>query len=130
MVDSAPLPEANSLSDLAYCSVSDDRGFYRQQVELLHVCGQREWEGRTPNGRWMGMVRFRDAGITAVQEALEELEARPDFSNMQMSDLLNRLIETGQTITTIYTYGHWLDLNNLDDLERANAFAYGEGAHD
>ena len=40
-----------------------------------------------------------------------------------MPELLNALLERGLEIAVLYIHGHWLDVNNLEDLERAQIFA-------
>jgi phosphoenolpyruvate phosphomutase len=99
VVDSAPLPERGNRNDLAWCSA--------------------------PDGRWIGMLRARGEGAAWLLGALAELEARPDFARLGMPELLNHLVERGRAVAVQYVHGHWLDVNDLDDLERANAFAHG-----
>jgi phosphoenolpyruvate phosphomutase len=124
VVDSAPLPQhGGNVNDLAYCSVPDDRALYRTDVALERVSRERRWQGRAPDGRWIGMVRFRGRGCEAVREALAELARKSDFDALGMPDLLNTLVERQLRVRVLYIHGHWLDVNDLADLERANAFA-------
>ena len=125
VVDSAPLPEHGNRNDLAWCSAADDRALYRQPVALERVSRERTWRGRAPEGRWIGMLRARGDGAAWLVQALAELEARADFARLGMPDLLNHLVEQGRPVAVQYVHGHWLDVNDLDDLERANAFAHG-----
>ena len=39
-----------------------------------------------------------------------------------MPDLLNQLVEDDHAPQVQYVNGHWMDVNNLADLERAGAF--------
>jgi phosphoenolpyruvate phosphomutase len=124
VVDSAPLPRApEHVNDLAYCSTFDDRSLYGQEVLLEHVSNEPAWRGRTPCGRWVGMVRVVGEGRGYVLQALDELRRRPDFDRLGMPHLLNTLIASGRLIRVMYINGHWLDINNLFDLQRANEFA-------
>jgi phosphoenolpyruvate phosphomutase len=126
VVDSAALPERGNLNDLAYCSAPDDRAVYRQEVRLERVCREPRWNGRTPEGRWIGMARIRGEGREWLRESFERLRRRADFSRLGVPDLLNELIESGRGLGVVYVHGHWLDVNQLDDLERASEFAFGE----
>ena len=45
-----------------------------------------------------------------------------------MPDLINRLVENGHSPQVQYISGHWMDINNLDDLQRAGDFAHGQSA--
>ncbi len=125
VVDSAPLPERGNRNDLAWCSAPDDRAMYRQAVRLQRISRECGVLKRAPEGRWIGMMRARGAGAEWLREGLDALRARPDFTRLGTPDLLNHLVETGRPVSVLYVHGHWLDVNDLGDLERANAFAHG-----
>lgn len=146
VVDSAPDPEPR---DLAWCTAPDDRALFRQDVELVRVgpapdddlrgptaregdpAGPTAREGDPvppPHGRWIGMLRVRGAGRDWIMEALEGLRPRPDFCRLGMPELLNRLVEAGRPVKVQYVHGHWLDVNDLEDLRRAADFAHGRNA--
>jgi len=125
VVDSSPLDAApGNKHDLAYCSAPDDRAMYQQKVTLEQVCSAPDWEGRAPDGRWIGMLRSRGAGRDHLLEALAQLRAEPEFGSLGLPDLINRLVENGHPPQVQYIAGHWMDLNNLDDLQRAGDFAH------
>ena len=125
IVDSAPLPERGNQNDLAWCSAPDDRALYHPEIALERISHDRRWRERVPDGRWIGMMRACGDGIGWVKDGLERLRERPDFARLGMPDLLNDLIERGLPVKVLYVHGHWLDVNDLADLERANAFAHG-----
>jgi phosphoenolpyruvate phosphomutase len=125
VVDSSPLDDApGNKNDLAYCSAPDDRAMYQQKVSLEKVSRDPQWQGRKPDGRWIGMLRANGAGKTYLLEALSQLESDKNFENKEMPDLINRLVENGHAPQVQYISGHWMDINNLDDLQRAGDFAY------
>jgi phosphoenolpyruvate phosphomutase len=72
------------------------------------------------------MLRARGPGRGHLQEALEQLRAEPGFEQMDVPDLVNRLVENGHAPQVQYISGHWMDINNLDDLQRAGEFAHGQ----
>jgi phosphoenolpyruvate phosphomutase len=123
-VDSAPVPEAEDNNrDLAWCSNPDDRALFQQRVSLQQISRDPEWSGRPPDGRWIGMLRVSGNGKRKVLEALDRLRRSSDFLTMGLPDLINQLIQDGHPPMVQYVTGHWLDINNLADLERAGAFA-------
>jgi phosphoenolpyruvate phosphomutase len=127
VVDSSPLEQAQgNTNDLAYCSVPDDRAMYQQNVSLLHVSAEKNWEGRVPDGRWIGLLRIRGEGRAQVLDAMETLKKRPGFERLGLPDLINLLIAERHAPQVQYISGHWMDLNNLDDLQRATEFAQGQ----
>jgi phosphoenolpyruvate phosphomutase len=122
-VDSTPLGESNgNHNDLAYCSESDDRAMYQRKVLLEQVTTEPNWQGRAPDGRWIGMLRAQGPGVERLKAAVTELAAREDFDRLGLPDLLNRLVAGGHAPQVQYVAGHWLDINRLEDLERAGAF--------
>jgi phosphoenolpyruvate phosphomutase len=124
VVDSSPLTSAlGNKHDLAYCSGPDDRAMFQQKVTLRQVTGDPGWQGMEPSGRWIGMMRVSGAGRQKVLDALEALRARGDVSRLGLPDLLNQLVADGHAPQVNYISGHWLDINDLEDLERAGAFA-------
>ena len=127
VVDSSPLEQApGNKNDLAYCSAPDDRAMYQQKVSLERISSDPAWQGRPPDGRWIGMLRARGAGRRHLVEALEQLRQHPDFESMGVPDLVNRLVADGHAPQVQYIAGHWMDINNLEDLQRAGDFAHGQ----
>ncbi|HKX56044.1 MAG TPA: phosphoenolpyruvate mutase [Xanthomonadales bacterium] len=129
VVDSAPLEQViGNTNDLAYCSAPDDRAMYQQKVFLQGVSADRHWQGRKPDGRWIGLLRIRGDGRKAVLKALESLQQSPDFDRLGLPDLINRLIADGHAPQVQYISGHWMDINNLQDLQRASEFTQGRNS--
>ena len=125
-VDSTPLVDAHgNHNDLAWCSTPDNRALYQQKVSLQQVSGRLDAGGRPPDGRWIGMLRVRGAGAGQLRAALGALAERDDFDQLGLPDLLNRLVADGHAPQVQYISGHWLDINNLADLERAGIFEQG-----
>jgi phosphoenolpyruvate phosphomutase len=111
--------------DLAYCTRADDRSLFREPVQLLRIEETAAPPRDHPNGRWIGMLRARGAGRAWIAEALHELSARPGFDRRTLPDLLNHLVRSGRPVQVHYIHGHWLDVNQLEDLDRAGDFAQG-----
>ena len=68
------------------------------------------------------MMRVTGAGVQQLRSAMETLQGRSDFDRLGIPDLLNQLVADGHTPQVQYVNGHWMDINNLDDLERAGTF--------
>ncbi|HLF29863.1 MAG TPA: phosphoenolpyruvate mutase [Xanthomonadales bacterium] len=126
VVDSSPLDQAQgNTNDLAYCNTADNRAMYQQKVLLEQISPDMGWNGRVPNGRWIGVLRISGEGRNQVISALQALQADSGFSQMGLPQLINQLIAQSHAPQVQYIAGHWMDLNNLDDLQRAGAFAQG-----
>ena len=107
--------------DYAYCSAEDDRSLWGRDI-LLNRLSSASNDGGQSHGRWIGMLRARGDGCRWLEQALDALRPREDFSQLVMRDLINHLIEQGHAIRVIYIHGHWLDVNSLQDLENASSF--------
>lgn len=126
VVDSAAPPGGtDGIRDAAFCSRADDRTLFRQEVDLLRVEAQSKPISGRPSGRWIGMMRIAGEGTQWLLKALQELQQREDFLQLGMPDLLNHLVASSHPVKVLYINGHWLDINNMEDLTRAGDFAHG-----
>ncbi len=111
--------------DYAYCSAPDDRSMLGQDVDLLRIDNDNADSPNHNCGRWIGMLRVRSEGRHWIQQALVELQQDKDFNTLGIPDLLNHLVTHGKPVKVFYINGHWLDINTLDDLDRAGTFTRG-----
>ena len=109
--------------DYAYCDRPDDRSLFMQEVKLQRVAEERATGAARPSGRWAGMMRVKGGGRKWLEEALETLAQRDDFAKLNLPDLLNHIARQGQPIKVHYINGHWLDVNSVNDIDRASDFA-------
>ncbi|WP_423821569.1 phosphoenolpyruvate mutase [Salinisphaera sp. SPP-AMP-43] len=110
--------------DPAWCSAPDDRALFGQTATLTHI-GTDKAPNTAPHGRWIGVMRSRGEGRVWIREALDKLRAEGRFETAGVPELLNELIAAGRRVDVIYITGHWLDVNDLDDLRAASEFAQG-----
>ncbi len=82
----------------------------------------RQLPPETVHGEWIGLLKASAAGTQRLKLALQELATRPDFARLTMADLFTHLLARGEPIRVLYTSGHWLDVDSLEDLSRAQAF--------
>jgi phosphoenolpyruvate phosphomutase len=74
------------------------------------------------HGEWIGLIKTTARGSAGVYGALDVLSKRPDFCRLRFDDLFNHLVTWGQRVQVLYITGQWLDVDDLDDLARAQAF--------
>ena len=74
------------------------------------------------NGEWIGLIKTTAHGSGAICDALDSLAKRPDFRRLRFDDLFNYLVSRGQRVQALYITGQWLDVDDLEDLARAQAF--------
>ncbi len=125
VVDSAPqqLPLTGA-PDWAVCSAPDNRSVLDQAVTLERITND-EHDSASAHGRWIGMLRARGEGCRRLGAALAALSQREDFNALGMTDLVNALIADGARVHVLYVHGHWLDVNALPDIARADEFTAG-----
>jgi phosphoenolpyruvate phosphomutase len=112
---------AERLTDLVSCSLSYGREAFSGDVSLVEMIHQPA--GRI-DGEWMGVVRFTAAGAAILRDSVARWsdEDAQGFAAARMNDLFNRLIAEGHTIKVVYTTGHWIDIDHVDDLVFAASF--------
>jgi len=71
------------------------------------------------------MMMIRNSGRAWLEQAISELESEAGFDQLTIPDLLNHLVSQGRRVQVNYIHGHWLDVNSLDDIDRAGDFTQG-----
>ena len=74
------------------------------------------------HGEWIGLMKTTAAGSAALNRALTELSQRDDFRTLRFDHLLNHLVAGSERVQVLYITGHWLDVDDVEDLARAQAF--------
>lgn len=106
-------------SDYVMCSQRSDRRSLGQEIELKSL--GIDLDSDLIDGEWMGMLKvkkeIRDEFFSSIESVLES-------TNRQASipDLLHVLMESGIKVNVIYTSGHWIDIDSLEDLVKASYF--------
>ena len=113
--------EITGAPDYVWCDRPDDRSMFMQDVRLQQV-REEKLPDHPPSGRWTGMMRTRSRGRLWLEQALDELEARDGFDKLTLPDLLNHLTRSSRPVTVHYINGHWLDVNSVNDIDRAGDF--------
>ena len=113
--------EVTGTPDYAWCNRADDRSIFMQDVRLERV-SEEKTPANPPSGRWAGMIRVRAQGRLWLEQALDELQADADFAQLTLPDLLNHLSASARPVTVHYISGHWLDVNSVNDIDRAGDF--------
>jgi len=74
------------------------------------------------HGEWIGLLKATPNGSAAITSALDRLQQREDYATLRFKDLFQDLLQAGQSIHVQYITGHWLDVDTLEDLSKAQAF--------
>ncbi len=129
-VDSSQATLSNStVRDFAYCSRADDRDLFGTPVLLERISEGASAAGApSPQGRWIGMLYVRRAGLERLGRVMDLLRARADFEALGVPSLINALLADGAAIEVLYVHGHWRGVNDLAEFRDAVDFAHGHAA--
>ena len=71
----------------------------------------------------MGLLKVSASSLPAFRDLVAELAGAPENRRAKLHHLLGELVRRGHRIRVIYTTGHWLDVDSLDDVLVAGSFA-------
>ena len=108
------------LGGFAECTAPNSRKAFNTQIHLKQL-GTAIPSDRI-HGVWMGFLKISATGASQLQELLPKLLAVPENRKAGMATLFQELLKQHQPICVLYTVGHWLDINNLDDVVQAGSF--------
>src|SRR4030095_4757749 len=74
------------------------------------------------HGEWICLIKTTARDSEVVCGALDALSKSLDFRRLRFDDLFNHLVSRGQLVQVLYITGQWLDVDDLEDLARAQAF--------
>lgn len=74
------------------------------------------------HGEWIGLMKTTSKGTEIIKSTVNDLKNKSSFSQLRFKDLFQEVLNQGYEIHVTYITGHWLDVDNLKDLERAQEF--------
>jgi phosphoenolpyruvate phosphomutase len=108
------------LGGFAECTTPNSRKAFHSKVYLTKL-GHDVTEGSI-HGVWMGFLKVSSKACEQLQEILEHILADPANRKAGMSELFQELLWQNHSIRVLYTVGHWLDINSLEDVVQAGEF--------
>lgn len=70
----------------------------------------------------MGFLKVSPGAANHITGIIIELLAKPDNRKAGIPQLLQELLKKKYPVRVLYTAGHWLDINSLDDVVQAGSF--------
>ncbi len=111
-----------SKSDFVTCSRPYTKEYDENPVFLKSIEFKELKAGEKYDGEWIGVLKSNQVGTNAIAASLNSLSVSPDFNKLKMTDILSDLITKGIKINVIYINGHWLDIDNLNDLPLSSKY--------
>jgi phosphoenolpyruvate phosphomutase len=107
-------------ADYVTCSEPQSRRSFYHKI-LLETAGEDLPESET-HGEWMGFLKITSSAMPILRETVSRLMADPENRKAKLFELLMELKNQEQEIQVMYTTGHWLDVDSVDDLVAAGSF--------
>ena len=108
------------LGGFAECTAPNSRKAFNAQIHLTQL--GKALPSEKIHGVWMGFLKVSASGAKQLQALLPELLAYPGNHKAGMATLFQELLQKNHPIRVLYTVGHWLDINHLDDVVQAGNF--------
>lgn len=108
------------LGGFAECTAPNSRKAFNTQIYLKQL--GTAVPPAMIHGVWMGFFKVSAQNVMPLYEILSELLANPNNRKAGMATLIQELLLRNHQIRVLYTVGHWLDINNLDDVVQAGSF--------
>ena len=107
--------------DLVTCTEEFDSSYLGNEVVRLMNIAHDIPENEI-HGEWIGLAKISDVGIQKMREEIQKFSKSGGLATASMTDLFERLLQSGSEIRVEYIAGHWLDVDNSGDLSEAQKF--------
>jgi phosphoenolpyruvate phosphomutase len=108
------------LGGFAECTLPNSRKVFNAKVYL------KQLGSRIPpdaiHGVWMGFLKLSSTAVSDINNVILDMLTDPNNRKAGIPQLLQELLRRGYPIRVLYTVGHWLDINSLDDVVQAGNF--------
>lgn len=113
---------AGRYAEYVACSQSNTRQAFYQAVRLVRASA--ELQGHEIHGEWMGFLKVSAKGAGLLSEHLtrKAAEDQEALKTMGMLALLNELVDAGHEVRVLYSTGHWMDIDSVDDVLAGGCF--------
>ena len=93
----------------------DDAETFKVQDNTLTEIGLKPKSLVDIQGQYMGLLKFSPAGRKQLQEYLAQL-SEEEINHLDMTSLLNRLLQSGITVHTCSVSGGWCECDTEQDI--------------
>ncbi|HQX22051.1 MAG TPA: phosphoenolpyruvate mutase [Nitrospira sp.] len=108
------------LGGFAECSVPNSRKAFNAKIHLKQL--GKTLPEESIHGVWMGFLKLSSSAASQVNDLLLDMLADPANRRAGIPQLLQALLKQDVPVRVLYTVGHWLDVNSLEDVVQAGNF--------
>ena len=95
--------------------LDDVESFAVNDNGCISSIGQKVKSLNQIEAQYIGLMRFKGAGLDALNDHLDRLNSTNGFDKMYMTDLLMAMIKSGVCLTPSYHKNDWLEIDCVDD---------------
>ncbi len=107
--------------DLVQGTRSFRTGYLDDDVVHLKSMGP-EFDAENVHGEWIGLAKLSAKGSDLVKAEIAAMRVDGSLDNADLNSMFSRLVKSGADVRILYVTGHWLDVDNVTDLENAQKF--------
>ena len=108
------------LEGFVECTIPNSRKAFNAKIYLKQLGNNIPQE--SIHGVWMGFFKVSPNAVSDITEIIVELLAKPANRKAGIPKLLQELLKREYPLRVLYTAGHWLDINTLEDVVQAGTF--------
>jgi L-glutamine-phosphate cytidylyltransferase len=97
--------------------LEDAESFRFNSQNHITEIGERAQRIEDIMGQYMGLLKFTEKGWKIVRSILDSLTAK-ELDSLQMTKLLAKIIATGHQVTGVPIFGHWVEVDSQQDINR------------
>jgi phosphoenolpyruvate phosphomutase len=107
-------------ADYVSCSMPNSRHAFYSEVVLEEI--GHDLDQDRIHGEWMGLLKVSKEAAPRFKEMVAAICSGPEGKSATVPTLLSELIRSGEKVRVLYSTGHWLDVDSLDDILAAGSF--------
>jgi phosphoenolpyruvate phosphomutase len=108
------------LGGFTECTLPNSRKAFNAKIYLKQLGNNIPKE--SIHGVWMGFLKVSPSAAGHIADIIVELLAKPDNRKSGIPHLLQELLKRQNPVRVLYTVGHWLDINSIEDVVQAGNF--------
>ncbi len=108
------------LGGFAECTIPNSRKAFNAKIYLKQL--GKIVPDEAIHGVWMGFLKLSSSAAGQINDLLVEILADPANRQADIPHLLQELLQRKWPVRVLYTVGHWLDINSLEDVVQAGNF--------
>ena len=108
------------LGGFVECTIPNSRKAFNAKIYLKQLGNDIPQE--SIHGVWMGFFKVSPNAVSDITEIIVDLLAKPANRKAGIPQLLQELLKREYPLRVLYTAGHWLDINSLEDVVQAGTF--------